>query len=295
MRAPSLAILFLFATAACGPMANGGDPPRLAATAAVDTNPPVMTDSMVVAGVDTVYLTDSLASPAAADAPRVDPEPEPRPGAIGCTRVDPPPSAAETPTRGYRRLPARFSCVIREGSAAMEARVELDPVQGYAFRVRMPRPSDPARWTEVLDTAAESEPYHDGYPVVEAVDFDQDGWGELKLMEWWGATGNLKFHVWRFDPRHARFVPDSVLSETISPHPLPGKPACVRGHSHGGGATSSTWTICRERGRWVETDSERQHSPEGKPYFLRVRQERRNGTMMIVHTDTLTPDEAWHQ
>ncbi len=284
MRARSIALPLLLAAAACGRMTDRGDPPRLAATAAVDTNPPVLTDSMTIAGVDTVYLTDSLASPTPADTPRVDPKPEP--GAIGCTRVDPPPSATETPTRGYRRLPARFSCVLRERSAPMEARVELDPAYGYAIRVRMPRPGDPARWTEVLDTAAESGPYHDGYPVVEAVDFDQDGWGELKLMEWWGATGNQKFHVWRFDPQRARFVPDSVLTETISPQPLPGKPACVRGHYHGGGATSDTWTICRERGRWVKTSSESRYVPDGKPLLVHERSERRRGRMVVVSSDT---------
>jgi len=283
MRARSIALPLLLA-AACGPMTDDGAPPRLAATAAVDTNPPVLTDSMTVAGVDTVYLADSLVAATSAEPPRGDPAP--RPGAIGCTRVDPAPSTLPTPPSGYRRLPARFSCVVREGRPAMEARVELDRFYGYALKVRMPRPGDPGRWAVVLDTAAESGPYHDGYPVVEAVDFDGDGWGELKLMEWWGATGNQKFHVWRFDPRRARFVPDSVLTETISPRPIPDEPGCVRGHYHGGGATSDSWTICRERGRWVKTSSESRYVPDGKPLLVHERRERRGGRMVIVSSDT---------
>jgi len=274
MPSPRSSAILLLLAAACG-RAVEHDPARLAAA-----------DTMPVAGVDTVWSTDSPASAAPAEAPRIDPEPEPRPGAIGCTRVDPPPSTAPTPPHGYRRLPARFSCVVREGRAPMEARVDVDPAYGYAIRVRMPDPGDARRWTEVLDTAAESQPWHDGYPVVEAVDFDQDGWGDLKLMEYWGATGNLKYHVWRFDPRRVRFVADSVLSDTRNPAPLPGRPPCVRGSSHGGGVWRDTWKMCLRDGTWIDVESESQYVPQGKPFLVRERRERRGGRMVVIHADT---------
>jgi hypothetical protein len=286
MRARSLAI-GLVLVAACGPMVGQGDPPPLAAAAPADTNPPVMTDSMIVAGVDTVWSTDSLAATTAADAPRGDPEP--RPGAVGCTRTDAPrpvPASAVTENIGAG---ARFSCVLREGHPPIEALVDAD--DGYVEGARISAPAWERPWSQSLDAEAIDRPYV-GAPVVAVIDYDKDGWGDLRMREWSGATGNRKYHVFRFDPRRQRFARDSVLSELTGAEPLPGRP-CVQGYLKNGGRAYDSWTRCLERGRWVVTESESQDNPEGKPFYVRVSKERRGGRMVVVRTDTLTADEVW--
>src|SRR5688500_7518100 len=97
MKPLRAALLLAFAAAACGPMVEGGDPPRLAAAdtivAAVDpANVVVTSDTMTIGGGDTV-TTATVTDTTIQD----DPDPEPRPGVVGCRRAGTqPPRDAKT-------------------------------------------------------------------------------------------------------------------------------------------------------------------------------------------------------
>jgi hypothetical protein len=291
MGVRSIAILLACAAAACGRVV-GNDPSR-----------PAAADTIVVPGVDTVWAvtdsagaaTDTITTATVVDTTYglPDPEPEPRPGAIGCRRTDTPRPVPETAIVQDIRGGARFSCVLREGHPPVEARVDADDEWGFVEGARISAPAWERPWSQALAAEAIDRPYV-GSPVLEAIDFDKDGWGDLRMREWSGATGNRKYHVFRFDPRRQRFARDSALSETVGLDTLPGPP-CVRGYYHGGGRAYDLWTTCLERGRWVDVMSESQSDSPGKPFFVRQRKERRGGRMVVVRTDTLTGDQVWDQ
>lgn len=114
------ALLLSCAAAACG-RAMEPYPSRLAMTdtTRVDT---------VVPRVDTILTavtTDSTHDV-------YEPEPEPRPGAIGCRRTDTPRPVPDSAIVQDLRGGARFACVLREGHPPIEARVDADE-SGYVL------------------------------------------------------------------------------------------------------------------------------------------------------------------
>ncbi len=240
-------------------------------------------DSTAVAPVTpTADTTPATASRASA----------PRPGAIGCRRTDAPRPAPDSAVTQDLRGGARFTCVLREGQPPVEAQVDTDDEVGWVQGFRVNASAWTPAWSQALPAQAEGGLYK-GAPVLQAIDYDRDGWAELRTQEWAGATGNVKYHVYRFDPARQRFARDSVLSEAITPDTLPGRP-CVRSSYDGGGAVYSSWTICREGGRWVDVESVSQQNTPGQPFYVRQRSERRSGRMVVVRTDTLTEEQAWN-
>lgn len=251
--------------------------------AAADTVPVARAET-VWTRQDTTGFTDTTRAPS---------EPELRPGAIGCRRTDAPRPVPDSATVQDLRGGARFSCVLREGRPPIEARVDADEYS-FVAGARISASTWKRPWSQSLAAEAVDRPYL-GAAVLEAIDYDKDGWGDLRILDWTGATGNIKYHVFRFDPRRERFVRDSVLSETVGAEPLPGPP-CVQGFQKNGGRTYDLWTICLERGRWETTMAETQDRLPGTPLFLRQRRERRGGRMVVVRSDTLTEDDVWdHQ
>lgn len=275
MRQASITLSVLLLASACG---------RAEPDAPASRRPGI--DTVPVAGTDTVFANTRLrrtAVPAAVDTTRS--------GAVGCQRTDTPRPVPDSVLVQDLRGGARLTCVLRRGHPPVQAWVDTEDDYGWVVGVRVSAPDWPQPWSQSIAAEAEGSLYR-GVPVLEAIDYDRDGWADLRTQQWAGATGNVKYHVFRFDPRRQRFARDSVLSETISADTLPGPP-CVRGHYHAGGRSYSTWTICLEQGRWVEVASESQFLADGQRLFVRERSARRGGRMVVIHTDTLTPDEVW--
>jgi hypothetical protein len=277
------ALLLACAAAACG-RARAHDPSR---AAAADTTPvprvdTVRADTTVATTTTTTDTTNGVAEP--------EPEPEPRPGAIGCRRTDAPRPVPGSEIVQDLRGGARFTCVLREGHPPVEARVDADEFS-HVVGARISASTWERPWSQSLAAEATERPYV-GAAVLEAIDYDKDGWGDLRILDWTGATGNVGYHVFRFDPRRERFVRDSVLSATAGADTLPGPP-CVQGFQKNGGRAYDLWTICLERGRWETVMTETQERLPGKPLFLRQRRERRGGRMVVVRSDTLTEAAVW--
>jgi hypothetical protein len=276
---PIGALLLACAAAACGRAAEHA-PSRLAADTVVPATVRVSADTM------TISSGDPLAVPTVTLRESPDPDPEPRPGAVGCRRAGtrPPPNAGIV---DGVRAGARFSCVLREGHPPVEARVDVDG-SGYLAGMEI----SASTWTRPWSQSLAAESIEERTPYVEALDYDNDGWADLRTIEWTGATGNIGYHVFRFHPDRHRFERDSVLSALSGADPLPGRP-CARGYVKNGGRSYDTRTLCRERGRWVEVASESRDNPDGKPFYVHVSRERRGGRMVVVRTDTLTANEVW--
>jgi hypothetical protein len=121
--------------------------------------------------------------------------------------------------------------------------------------------------------------------VVRTIDLDADGWRDLLVGRFWGATGNSGYDVWRFDPSSRRFVADSILSNLVNPAPVPGRP-CVSTYSNSSAVDDDMGVHCLHAGRW-RLDSAESHT------WLRdsnaIRHDvmaRRADSLVIVHSET---------
>jgi len=67
-----------------------------------------------------------------------------------------------------------------------------------------------------MDVNMEEQPYRGAvYFQIEDVNFD--GYKDIKLLNWWGVTGNVNFSFWRFDNNNGKFIYDAELSDLTSP------------------------------------------------------------------------------
>jgi hypothetical protein len=91
------------------------------------------------------------------------------------------------------------------------------------------------------------EPYHTD--VVTTMDMDADGYRDLVVGKFWGATGNRGYDVWRFDPTGRRFVADSELSKMWNPNPIAGR-RCVSTSSNSSAPDDGKGVYCLRNGEW---------------------------------------------
>lgn len=139
-------------------------------------------------------------------------------------------------------------------------------------------------------SAITAEPPPRGYPFLATQDFDGDGLRELKLLSFWGATGNVGWNIWRRDTATARFIPDPDLMAMTNPLPVRGAP-CVRTWSGGGmAARIYTATIaCNDSGTWIQRWYEHQEWDQANRFFVRSLRVRLPGqdSLTFLRTDTV--------
>ena len=86
--------------------------------------------------------------------------------------------------------------------------------------------------------AGMGEPPVSGENFFGAQDMNFDGYKDIRLMSWWGATGNTGYTYWLFDPSKNIFVENSDLSslsnstpelqtKTIATHSVGGMAGCI--------------------------------------------------------------------
>lgn len=189
----------------------------------------------------------------------------------------------------WRRRVARgieFTCAIHP-SLTVRIAVAGDTTSPSLDSIVVFGPADSIRALQHVRRApADAEmPLPHFTDVVRAIDLDADGWRDLLVGRFWGATGNTGYDVWRFDPAARRFVTDSALSTLVNPSPIPGQP-CVSTYSNSSVADDGVGIYCLYAGRW-RLDSAETHT------WLRdsnaIRHDvmaRRGDSLVLVHTET---------
>lgn len=191
-----------------------------------------------------------------------------------------------------------FTCRLGHGEQARL--VVMAERTGWIDSVLVFRPASSARPVQVL-RLDEGEPPPLGADFLQGADLNLDGWTDVRLGRFWGATGNHIVDVFMYDPARGGFTRDTVLSEASNVQPLPGRP-CVRTSSVFGmaGMDHSRAHYCWTAGRWTLTWSEDQDeipSPRRGKEFLFARTTRRRlpGGRYRTRVDTLTSSQAEHQ
>ncbi|HKH91195.1 MAG TPA: hypothetical protein VKA54_05280 [Gemmatimonadaceae bacterium] len=126
-------------------------------------------------------------------------------------------------------------------------------------------------------------PYHTD--VLSTFDLDADGFRDLLVGKFWGATGNRGYDVWRFDPVARRFVADSALSKMWNPSPIAGR-RCVSTYSNSSARDNGTGVYCLHDGRWRLDSAEMNSWNRDSNSVTRSIMVRRGDTLVVVKTET---------
>jgi len=202
---------------------------------------------------DSARATDTLRT-----ASTVRPTPTSDATADGCrqTRGPRPDSSIEIGSaaqRAWRRAFARgaeFTCTIHPTLVVRIAVAGDTMVPSLDSLVVLPElDSAPALQVLHRELAEAEMPLSRVTDVLRTIDLDADGWRDILVGKFWGATGNRGYDVWRFDRAARRFVADTALSQMWDPLPIPGRP-CVATHSHTSVLDDSRGVHCLDAGRW---------------------------------------------
>ena len=198
----------------------------------------------------------------------------------------------------FQGEPVRFGEVVTDLRGGVECRFRIHPdLPIYVFHL-IGNPADnmidrieivPENTTapmQVLDTNMGEPAYRDA-EYFSAEDMNFDGYQDIKLLAWWGATGNKGYVYWLFDPLKKRFVKNDALSELSNPVPHPDDKT-ITTHSVGGMGgmiyVDGTYSF-DEKGKLILIRLEKQDWIDDKQYFVKTVQERKNGKLMVVSTE----------
>jgi hypothetical protein len=205
-----------------------------------------------------------------------------------CVPLDSVPAPAD-PDRLTRFLRdgERFRCTLAPDlSVTIELHVDTidpghTPINGATV---LPESGDPYPLND-----AGGEPPPRGFPFLATQDFDFDRLREVKLLVWWGGTGNTGWSVYRWDRSSQRLVQDTMLSRIGDPDPLRGT-NCLRTGGTGGaaGAIHGLSIDCWFGGRLVQVYAARQDQL-ADDLFLREGWALLPGrdTLVLVRVDTI--------
>lgn len=142
----------------------------------------------------------------------------------------------------------------------------------------------------------EGEPPPLGSDFLRGEDLNRDGWMDVQLSRFWGATGNVMVDIFMYDPARARFVRDTALSDMGEHSPVADRP-CVRSYWRWGhaGALYDKIEYCWIAGRWQMSRSQSQtYAPElnrgDTMTYVRTTRWRRPDGRYVTRADTILDD-----
>lgn len=141
-----------------------------------------------------------------------------------------------------------------------------------------------------IDLSELETPYY-GAEFQAAVDMNRDGHDDLRLLGWWGATGNEGYVHYLWDSGASRFVPAPEYSVCRRPTDERG---CCTSRSSGGmaGNLFVEALYCAAGERLVEVERVEQAWDDGDRCFHRTTSRREDGRLQEVATEVVC-DPAW--
>ena len=184
----------------------------------------------------------------------------------------------------------RFRCVLSLDDTVIVALV-LDETDA-AFRfISALRTVDATGLTIDSLPGGTAEPPPPRTPFLVVQDLDFDGTGELKLLSWWGVTGNTGWTIFRRDPPTRRVVLDTVLTRVGDPEPLAAPGArCVRVVGTGGhvGMIRTISVYCWDGDRLPELFRSSQEWNDSTRRYVRRSYARADGrdSLVLIRTES---------
>ena len=125
-----------------------------------------------------------------------------------------------------------------------------------------------------------------------AEDLNFDGYSDILMQQWAGATGNEGYCVWLFDPGKEMFVFSQAYSDVIGNHRIDGKSKTFTTSSNGSALTFQTQTYAVRNGNPVLIADEKQdEARQGKCPYHWVQRKEKNGAMVITEEKWFDAEE----
>ena len=135
--------------------------------------------------------------------------------------------------------------------------------------------------TIALDGEFESPPTY-ARDALRMIDIDADGYADLLIGKFWGATGNTYYAIWMFEPATRRFVIDTSLHEdTPFKYVVPGRP-CIWTASNTSAWDNSGAMLCRRGGRWIVDSTAESSYDRAKQQITETYRARRHDSLVVV-------------
>jgi hypothetical protein len=182
----------------------------------------------------------------------------------------------------HTALPGYVFQLVEDAETHTILRVEV-------FRIGQSGPPD------VLDLKdSESDSVENRQDVLEFQDLNFDGYLDIGVLEWWGATGNRGYRYWLLEPASGRFINAQIGVVLCNPIADPTTQQITTWHNDGGPSyTRETlmWTaegLAMIQREWQESADTNHSAPRR---MLRCRQERSEDGWRVVTAELVTEDE----
>jgi len=144
------------------------------------------------------------------------------------------------------RQGASFTFKIHPGLAPRTFKLIGDPESNTIKTIEI-YVSSATRPSQVLKAQQDEAPYR-GADYFKMVDIDFDGYQDIGLLSWWGATGNEGWTFWRFDPASQQFVKAPEVSALGGPQ-FDSQARTIRSFSKAGWCEYTTTIYRYEQGK----------------------------------------------
>jgi hypothetical protein len=207
--------------------------------------------------------------------------------ALGCKII---PYKGEEVSYGTEDLRGGAECEfeIHPDLPVYSFRLIADATSNTIVRVEISTEKDTP--LQVLNIASIESPYK-GSKYFGIHDINFDGYQDIRLLAWWGVTGNQGYLYWVFDPQTGKFVEARELEELSNPvlHP---ETKTITTTSVGGMAGKIHFfnTYAFERGKLILIRMESQDWDEKKKRFVKTISERKNGKMVVISTEIVSDE-----
>lgn len=151
-----------------------------------------------------------------------------------------------------------FTAALQPGSTPYTFKLIADPETNTIQKIKVYLPGqDEAE--QILDAEQTESPYRNS-TYFKTVDVNFDGYQDIGLLNWWGATGNEGWRFWRFDPTTKLFIEDKQLAELGRPE-FDAKTQTIRSFTKGGWCLFTTTTYKYDNGKLRAIEEERCNPP----------------------------------
>jgi hypothetical protein len=122
-----------------------------------------------------------------------------------------------------------------------------------------------------------------GSDYFDVADINFDGYKDIRLLQWWGATGNINYIWWIFNPLNNKFVKRDDLSDLTNPtlHPVTETITTSGAGGMAGKIYSQSTYKFDQKGRLLLIRNEFQDWDNSRKCFIRTVKERKNGKMVV--------------
>ena len=124
---------------------------------------------------------------------------------------------------------------------------------------------------QIIKIIITASPYKNS-KYFEAIDMNFDGYKDIRMLDWWGATGNKGYKVWLYNPTDKKFVYNKPLSELSCPS-FNNKNKTIEEHSNGGhmGQIYTSRKLKFQGKKLICFESEKQDFVREKNHFIKTK------------------------